>query len=242
MGSGSDSAVLDDGTHQSEAHADEPDGTLHVPKGHVKPPAPIEPEDDGARSASERGKPERRGRDQMRLRAFPIHEHPKDEDEAKRDHAQDREGEESRDRPRESQKSAGADEGPGEPIRVHGRPHEPRRCIRRRSASNGFRSAGMGTPASSTLSGRPSSLLRFQMSALKATILSVQSARDPGTPSRGIGNGSACTPPPYTDRQILSVENGAIGASSLRRSRRQAWRVHLAPVSPSYARAFTIST
>ena len=79
------------------------------------------------------------------------------------------------------------------------------------------------------------------MSALKATILSVKSARDPGIPSWGTGKVSVWTLPPYMARQILSVEKGAIGARSRRRSRRQAWRVHRAPVSSSYARALTIS-
>src|SRR6267143_1395545 len=116
--SGSNSAVLDDRTCKSKAHANQSQGTLHVPEGHIEPSAMIEPEDCGTCNASQWGKPKGRGRDQMRLRAFPIHERPEDEDEAERDHAEDGEREHSRDGAGEAQHSSRTDQCSREPILV----------------------------------------------------------------------------------------------------------------------------
>src|SRR6266705_2922576 len=144
---------------------------------------------------------------------------------------------------REGQEGAETDQTSGNSGGVHLDPRvHASRCMRRRSPSKALSSCGTTTPASPVLSGRPWSRFLFHTSALKETMPSVKSARDAGMPSRGIGKRSAWTPPPYMARHILSVENGTIGARSRRRSRRHAWSVHRAPVSPSYARAFTIST
>ena len=111
--------MLDNRPHESECHAEQPHGTLNVPKGDIEPPASVEPEDRGARNTSEWREPKGRRRDEMGLRALAIDEHAKDEDEAEGDYAQDREREESRDRSREAQRPSGADERPSELIGVH---------------------------------------------------------------------------------------------------------------------------
>src|SRR2546430_16313097 len=111
--------MLDHGPREGESHAEQSDGTLDVPNGDVEPPAPVEPEDRGARNPSEWREPKGRRRDQMGLWTLTIDEHSEDEDEAEGDNAQDREGEESRDRPCETQRTTDADERPGDLIGVH---------------------------------------------------------------------------------------------------------------------------
>src|SRR5437870_56914 len=188
------------------------------------------------------GEPNHGGREQPTLLALPKCVRAKQEDERERGDPQ--ENGHRRDRADQPDHRPRADQRPRESIGVSGhdgRPHA-RWCILFRSPSNGFKLGGMSTPGSSTLSERPWSRFRFQTSALKASSPSVKSAREAGMPSRGIGKRSAWTLPPYMDRQILSVENGVTGARRRRRSRRHAWSVHRAPVSPSYARPFTIST
>src|SRR2546425_2521099 len=188
------------------------------------------------------GEPNHGGREQPSLLALPKCVHAKQEDERERGGTQ--ENRHRRDRADQTDHRPRADQRSRESIGVNGHDARPyaRWCILFRSPSNGFRFGGMSTPGSSTLSERPWSRFRFQTSALKARSPSVKSAREAGMPSCGMGNRSACTLPSYTDRQILSVENGVTGARRRRRSRRHACSVHRAPVSPSYARAFTIST
>src|SRR2546427_13006072 len=80
-GSRSDSAMLDHGPHEGESHAEQPHRTLDVPKGDVEPPAPVEPEDGGARNPSEWREPKGRRCDQTGLWTLTIDEHSEDEDE-----------------------------------------------------------------------------------------------------------------------------------------------------------------
>src|SRR5439155_23261971 len=89
--------MFDNGPHESEPHAEQPHGTLNVPKGDMEPPAPVEPEDRGASNPSEWREPKGRRCDQTGLRPLTKDEHSEDEDEAEGEYAEDREGEESRD-------------------------------------------------------------------------------------------------------------------------------------------------
>lgn len=111
--------MFDNGPHESEPHAEQPHGTLNVPKGDMEPSAPVEPEDRGASNPSEWREPKGRRCDQTGLRPLTIDEHSEDEDEAEGEYAEDREGEESRDRPREAQYPSSAYERPSELIGVH---------------------------------------------------------------------------------------------------------------------------
>src|SRR5256885_10301481 len=101
--------MLDHGPRESESHAEQPHGTLDVPKGDVEPPAPVEPEDGGARNPSEWREPKRRRCDQTCLWTLTIDEHSEDEHEAEGDNAQNREGKERRDRHPETQRPSCSD-------------------------------------------------------------------------------------------------------------------------------------
>src|SRR2546430_16394110 len=96
--------MLDHGPRECESHAEQSDGTLDVPKGDIEPPAPVEPEDRGARNPSEWREPKGRRRNQTGLWTPTIDEHTEDEDEAEGDNGQDRGGEESRGRACEGQR------------------------------------------------------------------------------------------------------------------------------------------
>src|SRR5256712_4302122 len=220
---------------------DRPRPNRSLPRNHQ-----AEDQECNAGGASEEREPQGGRSEEASLRPLPEQEQAEQEDEAERSPTEHREvkGETGRSRPNEPENSAHAHEDCRESIGIQSRGLRlhARWCIRRRSPSNGFRLGGISTPGSSTFSDKPWSRFLFQTSALKARSPSVKSAREAGMPSRGRGKRSACTLPSYTDRQILSVENGVTGARSRRRSRRHAWSVHRAPVSPSYARAFTIST
>src|SRR5438876_11944514 len=106
--------MFDNGPHESEPHAEQPHGTLNVPKGDMEPPAPVEPEDRGASNPSEWREPKGRRCHQAGLRPRTIDEHSEDEAEAEGEYAEDREGQESRERPRQAQHPATADEPPSD--------------------------------------------------------------------------------------------------------------------------------
>src|SRR5437867_11849398 len=94
--------MFDNGPHESEPHAEQPHGTLNVTKGDMEPSAPVEPEDRGASNHCERREPKGRRGDQTGPRPPTLDEYSEGEDEAEGEYAEDREGEESRDRPSEA--------------------------------------------------------------------------------------------------------------------------------------------
>src|SRR5439155_27027 len=155
-----------------------------------------EGEDKPACYPSTGSEPEGRHGEETRLRSLPVYEPAKGKDESERDHAEDGERENGHDGAREAEEPSREHEHPGTSIPIHGwHPLQASRCIRRRSSSNGFRSAGITMPGSSTFKGRPWSRFRFHTSPLKATIFSVASVRERGISSRSTGNTSAWTLP-----------------------------------------------
>src|SRR5947207_15829543 len=97
--------MFDNGPHESEPHAEQPHGTLNVPKGDMEPSAPVEPEDRGASNPSEWREPNGCSCAPTGLRPLTIDEHSEDEAKAEGEYAHGRGGEERRCRRSDAQRS-----------------------------------------------------------------------------------------------------------------------------------------